>query len=735
MGGCCSKCDKYLVGDPKLVKGGDTPKLERVSPRTNFNTVEKNDCKDVSGTGIKTGTFVSSTVQQTSNDVEKTNGVSHGELGNKSEILKTRPHESPTNNQLNQDGDRSHSPAGTDTDIADSIPAKEYSEAKKPAMVSHLAPTSLGKNKDSTAQSAMMIETPPPKVDVSEFVSSAKYQTPQLMTESVQSNCSMNSTALSGTGVEVDDSKSVTTIDTVNNSIEVTNSAKSVGKVCFKDTIKEEACVVETSSKSVELICANEDVKSSIHQSQEKKDETLTQEITNSQVESMFSSKSEETTMMQSSIVEQSSTTVSESLAKFRQTSTSTEQSNSNTEHKQSSMVVVESASIEQSSSAVESVDIKESFNVKGCSKVTESTTSHTAAIESVSSQAEMRAESSVVDLSKSTAQSTSSVTEVSNFTKTTVSSIQPASHIESKGILESSSLVEQSIVNECSVVNTTGCHRVEVASSSDCETASASTSTSVPEDQLKGGEIDTVTSNSNSHKTSMHSSEVVEKACTTIVTTKDGEEPVTKVEQLTSVQSAKAASEIHQDQGQIVSIVELADTNKQEKAVTALGQGNQMTENSSVYSESAGVAIKDGQVQSSHKTSSFTENNDLPSKIQVPDLLDLDEDLPPPPACDDFPPPPPIENDDPPPPPLSSSAMCEYALESRSSSSAMCEYPSESRSSYVTLVTPTGFVSPSRDENDANRRTFANSLLAGQNDDMEDKKEQPPHLAGQERE
>jgi len=648
MGGCCSKCDEYLVGDPKLVKGGDTPKLERVSPRTNFNTMEKNDCKEVSGTGIKPDTSVSSTVQHASNEEKKTNGVSHGELGNKSKILKTRPHESPTNNQLNQDGDRSHSLTGTDTDITDRIPAKEYSEAEKPATVSHLAPTSLGKNKDSTTQNAMMIETPPPKVDVTEFESTAKYQTSQMGTESVQGNCSMNSTALSGTGVEVDDSKSVTTIDTVNNSIEVTNSAKSVGKVCFKDTIKEEACVVETSSKSVELICANENVRSSIHQSQERKDETLTEEITNSQVETMFTSKSEET-MMQSTIVEQSSTTVSESLAKFRQTSTSTEQSNSKTEHDQSSMVAVESASIEKSSSAVESVDMKESFSVKGCSKVTESTTSHSAAIESVSSQAEMRTESSVVDLSKSTVQSTSSVTEVSNVTKATGTSIQPTSHIQSKGILESSSLVEQSIVNECSVVNTTGCHRVEVASSSDCETASASTSTILPEDQHKGGEIDTVNSNSNSHKTSMHSSEVVEKACTTIVTTKDGEEPVTKVEQLTSMQSAKTASEIHQDQGQIVSIVELTDTSKQEKAVTALGQGNQMTESSSVYSESAGVAIKDGQVQSSHQTSSFTENNDLPSEIQVPDPLDLDEDLPPPPACDDFPPPPPIENDDPP--------------------------------------------------------------------------------------
>ena len=34
MGGCCSKCDKYLLGGPGESKGGDTPKLARVTPST-----------------------------------------------------------------------------------------------------------------------------------------------------------------------------------------------------------------------------------------------------------------------------------------------------------------------------------------------------------------------------------------------------------------------------------------------------------------------------------------------------------------------------------------------------------------------------------------------------------------------------------------------------------------------------------------------------------------------------
>lgn len=38
MGGCCSKCDRYLLkGDPVDAKVGDTPKLARVSHSASFS--------------------------------------------------------------------------------------------------------------------------------------------------------------------------------------------------------------------------------------------------------------------------------------------------------------------------------------------------------------------------------------------------------------------------------------------------------------------------------------------------------------------------------------------------------------------------------------------------------------------------------------------------------------------------------------------------------------------------
>ena len=88
----------------------------------------------------------------------------------------------------------------------------------------------------------------------------------------------------------------------------------------------------------------------------------------------------------------------------------------------------------------------------------------------------------------------------------------------------------------------------------------------------------------------------------------------------------------------------------------------------------------------SSHQNSSYEEK--LPDP--VPQLEDTEDDLPPPPPpADDFPPPPPLDEEFPPPEGL--------------------ESPTGSRTSYAALVTPSGFVSPIRDETDANRRNFAN--------------------------
>ena len=67
------------------------------------------------------------------------------------------------------------------------------------------------------------------------------------------------------------------------------------------------------------------------------------------------------------------------------------------------------------------------------------------------------------------------------------------------------------------------------------------------------------------------------------------------------------------------------------------------------------------------------------------------EEALPPPPAQDEFPPPP--SEAELPPPPVAE-------LDSPGGG--------DSKSSYAALVTPSGFMSPTRDETDASRRTFA---------------------------
>ena len=74
-----------------------------------------------------------------------------------------------------------------------------------------------------------------------------------------------------------------------------------------------------------------------------------------------------------------------------------------------------------------------------------------------------------------------------------------------------------------------------------------------------------------------------------------------------------------------------------------------------------------------------------------LPAPVDDDEDdlPPPPPPVEEFPPPP-LEADLPPP------------VDDLDSSGEM------KSSSYVALVSPAGFVSPTRDETDANRRSFA---------------------------
>ena len=118
-----------------------------------------------------------------------------------------------------------------------------------------------------------------------------------------------------------------------------------------------------------------------------------------------------------------------------------------------------------------------------------------------------------------------------------------------------------------------------------------------------------------------------------------------------------------------------------------------QVTEKSAELEESSEISVKDGEIMSSHQTSSFSEKTGAKTEVESEQVGDktITEDnfeLPPPPLAEEFPPPPPPLDEDLPPP-------------------AELESPTGSRTSYAALVTPTGFVSPTRDEKNASMRSF----------------------------
>ena len=114
---------------------------------------------------------------------------------------------------------------------------------------------------------------------------------------------------------------------------------------------------------------------------------------------------------------------------------------------------------------------------------------------------------------------------------------------------------------------------------------------------------------------------------------------------------------------------------------------------------ESSSLQIKDGDVVSSVTDASFVEHKDGEVEASVTDasFVNHTDDQP----EDDLPPPPSPLQDDFPPPPLDLNIPVPAELD-----------PPELRSSYAALVTPTGFISPNREEADASRRSFANRLI-----------------------
>lgn len=184
--------------------------------------------------------------------------------------------------------------------------------------------------------------------------------------------------------------------------------------------------------------------------------------------------------------------------------------------------------------------------------------------------------------------------------------------------------------------------------------------------------------------------------SCSSKMTSTDGGPPVTEVTENTSEELLSESRTNKIVDGETVidegaSCVQMEDTKR-----LLTKQGEQVSETELVSSQAAEVMLKNGDAVSS----SFVEN--------VSFKEDEAEFPPPPVDLDDFPPPP-KEEDLPPTDAPDSSPDC--------------------RSSYVTLVTPSGFVSPTRDENDANRRNFANSLLSDRTpDDVDSSPSLPDH-------
>eukprot|EP00088_Acartia_fossae_P029814 TRINITY_DN30734_c0_g2_i1.p1 TRINITY_DN30734_c0_g2~~TRINITY_DN30734_c0_g2_i1.p1 ORF type:complete len:388 (-),score=110.94 TRINITY_DN30734_c0_g2_i1:332-1495(-) len=245
------------------------------------------------------------------------------------------------------------------------------------------------------------------------------------------------------------------------------------------------------------------------------------------------------------------------------------------------------------------------------------------------------------------------------------------------------------------------------------------------------------------------------------------GEEPVVQIEESSTSEKSCAVSSMKAVDGEVVESAESAELSREEIAKTAIGQGDQLKESSAVLTENAGINIKDGEVVSSHQNTSLIENTDgghelvadekssvkaedsavmnssmddeqekfeaVPVKLETSEQAEIEksksrsdsasadereapqatsddvENLPPPEDLDLPPPPPPTNEDFPPPPPMEDELPPPVDEEDVDGGSA----GNDPRSSYAALVTPSGFVSPTRDETDANRRSFTSSLLA----------------------
>jgi len=695
MGGCCSKCDKYLVGDPKLAKTGDTPKLERVSPRTNFNPLEKAGNGNGAPpppppTSTTTATAATKTgngavrhqpdpvVAADRNGTEKQNGVDHEKEkiseGNEKTSLEQNTIKSNGNHRISFETEEKKAPDTADgKKLEQTEPSDPVSEATK---VEAVEEDVKSQGNHTAIEETVVLCSSTPSASLSEGQSSSPSETvkvEQSVTSTVTSSMVTSCSSFAGEP----DKEAVAPKSSNKVSFELEESQEERRTVQSNQSHASIKSVQQTSSKEDQVIMQSHPSATSIGAFDTP---VMASESGKIETENVSTSCS---TVEASHVVESSSSEVSSTLV------------SSNVE---TSSDVMESSSSSQSTKISQSSTVKQSSFVqsestRGLMSSSQLIESSNAAVESAS-HTQLSQESNAVSISKT--EQSCTVTQMSSVEASTEAAIESSV----------TSTTEQSVVSESSIEQTSSSSSSKVESATTIEQQSAMISADLLE-QRSSTNLDHHSEDLKIVKAVVtHSAETSSEQVSSCIKTTcvgDSDEPVAiEVERTKSEQSSKAATQVEQVNGITVSSEESAEVSNHQNAITLHLKNDQVNESSAVLSESAGISVKDGVLLSSHQRSSYTENAD--NLLTTTNEIPPDEDLPPPPsppACDDdsLPPPPPASLLDELPPPVSLSPECPG--------------PPDPRSSYVALVSPAGFVSPTREENNANRLSFANSLLS----------------------
>jgi len=701
MGGCCSKCDKYLLGGQPDVKGGDTPKLARVSHSDSFAGVKGGDNGEVAKHPAPSAN--TPTQNGRSDDKPPVNGVAKDppeKLDDKPKLVENGGPVEPTTT-MEEKGDPATAVSKVESSSDTTVETTQSQASDKSATVVETTTMVSRENSEKT----VVVNSTPDTIPNAEPMAVVAKEITSAMQQSVESSSIQNSKT-----------SSVQSSETVQSSVSRTMESSTV------QSTSSEAKLDTTSGQTTHLPeSIPEDILSEIQNEVVEESTSRVQKtsvVKESVQTSSFSQSTTESAVMMSSVEE-----------------TSNEQSSiTETKSQQSSV-----------SSVKEESHIKEEANAPESKLIT-------SAESFIPSSSETACVQSSVETSASSVRS--SVTE-SVSAKSSV--LESSSTVESSTIESSSTVVQKSAVQSSESSNSYMQSSLDAKASimgemqpGNCEDKLGALLQEKMNSSIVQGEGDlgevTAASTVVSESTFSSSSSSRQAVTKISVSGAEGAEPVVQVEESKQEEKSVAVSASKVVDGQLVESKEEAELERTEVVLAASQQGDKVTESSAVLKESAGISVQDGKVVSTHQDSSFTEHTDAdsdkpvtslnPAEAVLGEVLDnlpdhpVEVDEPPPVAVETTPaenatnalavaavaetdeetfPPPPSQDEFPPPPPEAELPPPVAELDSPSG---------DSKSSYAALVTPSGFMSPTRDETDASRRTFAKSLLENTDDE-----------------